>query len=113
MKRILAATLLTAACSAQASFFTGNDLLSMLGGTEVQRGLAIGYIMGSFDVGDQVVHCTPAGVKAMQLVDIIKKYLTEHPEDRHHLGDAIVTGVLAGTFPCAKPKKEAGRNLTL
>lgn len=112
MKRILTAAALLAAISAQASFFTGNDLLDLLGGTEAKRGLAIGYIMGSFDVGDQVVHCVPPGVKPMQLVDIIKKFLIEHPEHRHIPGDAAITGIIAGTFPCVTKSKPAGSSIS-
>lgn len=111
MRPVVAASTLFIAFSAQASFFTGNDLLEMINGDDTKRSMAYGYIMGSFDVGDQVAHCAPPGVKALQLVDIVKKFLVDHPEDRHQVGDAIVTGVMAGTFPCAKRESDRGKLL--
>ena len=54
MRPVVAASTLFIAFSAQPSFFTGNDLLEMINGDDTKRSMAYGYIMGSFDAGDQV-----------------------------------------------------------
>ena len=106
MKAIIA-TLALACCSAHAEFRDGNRLLAELNsGSPVQEALAVGYIMGVADVGYGTNHCAPGSVTAGQMRDMVKNWLTEHPQYRHFMGDAIVGGVLKNTWPC--PKKGTG-----
>ncbi len=44
--------------------------------------------------------CFPNEVERGQLVAIVKKYLSKHPEQLHDAGLAIVALALAQAFPC-------------
>src|SRR5262245_8421463 len=44
--------------------------------------------------------CIPAQVTTGQLMDITKKYLSDHPELRHYVGASLVAHAFMETFPC-------------
>jgi Rap1a immunity proteins len=45
--------------------------------------------------------CIPVvGVVGGQLVDIVKRYLTKHPEKRHLAAVSLVAGAFQEAFPC-------------
>lgn len=87
---------------AHAEFLTGNDLLSRLNGNDTQQMVALGYVMGVFDVSMDAVHCPPANVTAGQVQDIVKNHLIATPSTRHYAADAQVRYILGKTWPCAK-----------
>ena len=43
--------------------------------------------------------CIPPNAVVGQVVDVVKKYLTEHPEERHSAGSEIQLA-LSAAFPC-------------
>ena len=91
------------------TYRNGNQLYSdcKTGGSTEQ--ICYGYIMGVADVlagqGANTV-CVPQEVTANQLVDVVKKYMTDHPEFRHLSGPSEVTEALAEAFGC-KPATPA------
>jgi hypothetical protein len=44
--------------------------------------------------------CVPDGVSAGQLVEVVKKWLREHPENWHYGADSLVAAALQEAFPC-------------
>jgi hypothetical protein len=120
MKRIILAALvgvLLAPSTAEAVSKNGNELFSDCSAENAtySNGICMGYIVG---VGDAVLDlqflglidarfspiCVPrkSGVTVGQMVDIVKKYLTDHPEFRHQGGGALVVQALRQAFPCKK-----------
>jgi len=105
-KTILALALICG--NAQAGFFTGNDLLQRIDSeSHGDVMLSIGYVMGVFDVGQNILHCAPGGVTSGQIRDMTAAYLRGFPAKRHRSADVLITEVLAAAWPC--PKK--GTNL--
>lgn len=45
--------------------------------------------------------CAPEGISPNQTVQIVRKYVTDHPEKEHIPMTMIATQALAGAFPCA------------
>jgi len=86
-------------CSAEDSFFSD--------------GLCSGYIEGVYDAGELLdkatnkkqwdggwTACRPDGVKVGQLVEVVKKWLREHPEDWHYNAASLVAHAFHKTWPC-------------
>ena len=47
------------------------------------------------------VFCVPQGETGVgQLVEVVKQYLRDHPENRHRSADELVTAALKQKFPC-------------
>jgi len=44
--------------------------------------------------------CPPKAATTEQLVDVVKKFLNEHPEDRHRPALLLVLKALSNAFPC-------------
>jgi hypothetical protein len=65
-----------------------------------EDGVCYGYVFGVYDVMSELTVCAPAGVTGQQLVNIVRKYLKENPEDLHHKAASIVNFALAPVFPC-------------
>jgi hypothetical protein len=93
-------------CSAEAGYKDGNSLLSDCEGRSrgdpggrSQWGMCLGYILGVHDAHDRAI-CIPDGVKSGQVLDVVKRYLRNHPEERHHQASSLVLGALKETFPC-------------
>jgi len=63
-----------------------------------------GYITGVADTLDGFSFCIPNQVTRGQNADIVTKYLSDHPEDRHRDGHAITAQALSLAFPCATKK---------
>lgn len=96
---------------ASADWETGNSLLSKLDFEESPHGdlaemsnfaKAWGYLLGVFDEYDGVLWEAPEGLTEGQIVDSIKKYLKEHPEERQK----PATDLLIMAFKEAFPKNE-------
>ena len=73
----------------------------------------IGYIVGVYDAGEVLdpasdkrrwvdgwTACVPDGVLAGQLVEVVKKWLREHPAEWHYEADSLVAAALQEAFPC-------------
>lgn len=105
MKKLTIAVLMTCSMTAHAEFFTGNMLLNMIDSAkDSDRTMGMGYIAGAFDASQKAVHCSPSSVSLRQVVDMVRKRLTDAPEDRHYSADMIVMSVMKAAFPCkSKP----------
>jgi hypothetical protein len=85
---------------AQAEFFTGNDLLAKMNGSQMERMQAIGFVQGVFDVYVDVTICPPSNVTAGQVRDMVKNYLTNSPATRHKTAESLIHEALKGVWPC-------------
>jgi len=89
--------------NAHAEFYTGNDLLQKFDSeSHGERMLAIGYVMGVFDVGQSVLHCSPATVTSGQVRDMAAAYIRGTPAKRHKSAESLINEVLAAAWPCPK-----------
>lgn len=93
--------------NAQAEFYTGNDLLQRIDSeSHGEKMLALGYVIGVFDVGQSVLHCSPSNVTAGQVRDMAASYLRSFPAKRNKTAESLINEVLAAAWPC--PKKGIG-----
>jgi len=109
--------------NARAGFLTGNRLLDICNAQPpdfVSPGVCLGYIEGIIDsaaVTDKSGReqfragsmaesfqgyrwCQPANSEMGQAVDVVQKWLKEHPEKRHFSTPSLVAQALADAFPC-------------
>ncbi len=105
-----------ATSAVEAGYRDGNDLHANCNqeADAVDAGICYGYIVGFadalFDFQQTKVFidrfqsvCLPIErIPSDQLIDVVKKYLTDHPESRHQPGTWIVFEALQQTFPCKK-----------
>jgi hypothetical protein len=85
-----------------ATFESGNSLYEMCMNQNKWFKCA-DYITGVADVlSMQNVNnvCLPKNAVVEQVVDVVKKYLIEHPESRHYSGMSEVMAALQTAFPC-------------
>ena len=108
MKKILAAFLFVPAM-AQAEFVTGNTLYKDMQGDAIDQMMALGYVLGAADSAINVTVCTPPGIKAGQVYDIIKNFLEANPAIRHYSADIIIKTRLEALWPCKDQGKSRGR----
>ena len=57
-----------------------------------------GYVAGVADASKEL--CIPSSVTVAQTSDIFKKYLRNHPEDRHLNAQSLVFRALSEAWPC-------------
>ena len=111
---LLVVTLLPTMTSADAEqpvpSVTGNSLLEYCGSKNVgEYGVCVGYITGVGDIEtmdgaafpDRQRFCTPDNATNGQIIDIVVKYLKDHPAARHLLGAILVVNALTEAFPCS------------
>jgi hypothetical protein len=88
----VACTVLFTATTANAHFFSGNDLYRMCRGSIDEQEQCLGYMAGVSDgvdelrVGMGLPACVRAGVEVGQIRDVVVKYLEDNPQGRD--GDA-------------------------
>ena len=112
MKRLILITAL-AASSAHAEFYTGNQLLNLMNGSNMEQMHALGYVVGIADVWTGVRVCAPSGsggINAGQVHDVVKQYLTNNPQVRHQTADVLTMNALSNVWPCAN-RSNGGRQL--
>jgi hypothetical protein len=90
---------------------TGNGLYAVCSepvNTEnaFENGLCSGYIVGSSNAFAMTAVDVPAGVSNGQLTDIVKKYLTDHPAERHKPSNLLILTALFEAFP---PKSQGNK----
>lgn len=98
------ALLALAACSsASAQFMSGNKLLSDHNSNHsVEKGIALGFVMGVADAGNGILFCAPRTSTAGQLQDMVMATLNNHPEIRHLRANEIIEYTLRRAWPCEK-----------
>lgn len=113
MRRRLSPALLALAClTAHAGFDTGNRLHEdCRAANYFNRGYCGGYVTGIVDTIESLqargvlpadALCIPEESTKGQLVDVVKKYLDDHPERRHLEAGSLVPEALNSAFPCAR-----------
>ena len=107
MKKFIA-ILLCVPMFAHAEFWTGNNLLQNMKGTNMDQIQAYGYVMGVFDTAAGVDHCgqSAGNVTVGQINDIAKQYLEQNPSLRHFAADLLVRAAFGRTWPCPKDNKK-------
>jgi Rap1a immunity proteins len=109
MKRLLiggAAALLLAG-PAMADGYTGNSLFADCAASDYSsRNYCLGFTAGiSTAMANSGAACPPGGSTFGQDRDIAKKFLADHPEQRHLEAGVLVHRAITEAFPC----KVAGR----
>ena len=107
IKSTLVAITLALATTANASWFTGNDLLRHLNGEPFERGGAAGFITGVASAIDGDIACIPKEVTVAQMRDMVHQQLRNTPNVRHEAAEIIVAAVLMTQFPCQERKPKA------
>ena len=120
MKRTIAGIVLAAvmavsvASAAQAAqgvdFEDGNDLYAKCNSPYATMNwfMCLGYVecisdaLGSGSSINGYTACMPAGASAGQAMDVVKQFLTAHPELRHFIAAGLVASALANAFPCQR-----------
>ena len=110
MRPLLPALLLIAALPSHAGFDTGNRLHEDCRASNYfNRGYCGGYVVGIVDTIESLqargvlpadALCIPDDVTKGQLVDVVGKYLADHPERRNAEAGGLVPEALGKAFPC-------------
>jgi hypothetical protein len=109
MGRILLAFagLLWGVCSAEAYFIDGNELHRLCNESQLQgynQGTCTGYVIAIVEMlGTFAGGCKLDNVKSGQLRDVIKRYLVDHPEERHQPAHFLVVYSMNQSFRCNFP----------
>ncbi|ARM86469.1 hypothetical protein RHEC894_CH00108 [Rhizobium sp. CIAT894] len=119
----IAALLCPTIAHADAAFMTGNMLLE---NCHKEKLFVLGYMMGVVDKGllDSDVadwglehepgsiqlkvvgkfvrtnRCVPDRVTSGQMVDVVCKWLDDHPADRHKYGPSLIASAFENAWPC-------------
>ena len=104
MKKLI--TLLALICgSAQAQFYSGNELWSRLNSssdTYVPQAYAAGFIAGVADSYDGMLFCIPARTTIEQTKDVTYRYLSANPQTRQQGAAGLVILAFMNAWPCPK-----------
>jgi hypothetical protein len=86
-----------------AAFKTGNALYDdCTSDSPPKRTLCLGYVTGFSDAREELgLMCPAKGVDVRQMIDVVVKYLSDHPEVRQHYTASDKVGLaLEKAFPC-------------
>jgi Rap1a immunity proteins len=72
--------------------------------TGIVEGVSLAEVQHQIPRGAQLV-CAPEGNSPDQTVQIVRKYVSDHPEKEHIPMTVIATQALAGAFPCTDQKQ--------
>ena len=65
-----------------------------------QAAYCVAFIGGVVDALDGVIFCTPSGSTYGQYVDVVKRGLASHPEERQKMAASLVAKYLHEAWPC-------------
>ena len=91
------------------SFMTGNELYTRCQSTLRENiDICSAYIGGVVDGQNVItstlsingVFCEPEGVTVQQLMDVVARWLRQHPEKRHYTAASLTLEALDDAFPC-------------
>ena len=105
MKKVITAVLLAASASANATWFTGNDLHKHFSGGDYQQGFALGLVVGVASTWDGDLFCIPKGVTPGQMQDVVRQFISAKPQDRHEGAEIIIAAALMNAYRCEKKGK--------
>jgi hypothetical protein len=89
-------------------FMDGNNLYSQLNDKHLELAVG-GYVTGIIDTVTNLTEskaltislfCVPTQATIRQVTDVVKKYLADHPENRHFAASSVVMVALGEAFPC-------------
>jgi hypothetical protein len=101
MKVVLGLFALYSAAVYAGAYITGNFLYDSQ--KAVGKELLLGYVAGIHDsYYDARLFCKPDNVPLGQAVDVVAKYLNDHPEKRHLEAQLLVVVALTEAWPCKK-----------
>jgi hypothetical protein len=101
----------TASAMQSMVFESGNDLLQLCSSVGESKGLCMGFMEGVMDtvasypaLQTSLGICFPAigAITRQQLLDIGRRELLVHPEERHYSAASEVIVALKTAFPCAR-----------
>ena len=109
MKKIILSLLLISSLLAM----SGNELYEYgleyvkvkngLKANEGKAGLFVGYIAGvNESIGVLGAYCIPKNTGGIAIVDIVFRYVENHPERRNQIGSVLVIEALKEVYPCKK-----------
>lgn len=111
MKKLIFACLMIFGMNSYAEFISGNKLLSLMTSkSEVENGVAYGYVAGVFDLGHGVTHCAPNTILLRQVYDMTLRTLQNVPEYREKSADQYVLATIQNAWPC-KGKTPGGKTI--
>jgi negative regulator of sigma E activity len=100
---LTSAVLLAAAASADAEFFTGQDLLTRMHANDYNsQNIALGYIIGVHDAYRTVTHCSPDNLTAERLFIMVRSYLEIQTDLRVTSADIVIEHMMRAVWPCAQ-----------
>ena len=84
------------------AFADGNRIYNSCGGTDgMELSYCAGYVAAMSDALVATGHaCMPADVTVQQAVDVVMKYLRDHPEQRQYSAWYLGRTALSLRFPC-------------
>lgn len=104
MRLVLAlAVSLFTALPAHSYFFDGNELWKEC---ETKNAFCSGYIVAAIDMHgaslekEQRLFCPPPEATGRQLRDVILKYFTDNPAERHEPAVFLIIEAMRKAFPC-------------
>ncbi len=71
-----------------------------LKGNYIESSMYVAYIFGIADEWGGLLVCPSSGVKYRQIIDIVFKYLAEHPEKREKPAFWLIINALQKVWPC-------------
>jgi hypothetical protein len=92
---------------------TEKDLVQRSAAENLQDGYCLGYVAGltqGIESAELIYHvkrservlCLPEGVTNIQKLRVIRKYISNHPEDAHSPAQGQALTALCEAFPCEK-----------
>ena len=88
-----------------ANALTGNDLKRYADEGEknpqsIIRGVFFGYVLGAVESCSPSQCCVPEGVNNKQMVDVVVKYLKDHPEELRFPAIVLIQKAISMAWPC-------------
>jgi len=110
MKKVACMFLLLLSSHSYAAFQSGNSLYkAMQTAGAFSNGHAHGYIIGVADSFNGIKQeggdffCIPKGATEGQLVDVVRAWIVNNPQQRHFSALSLISRALDDVFPCKKP----------
>ena len=87
-----------------AGFYDGNKLMADCFSTNGISALTcVAYVSGVVDTASwwrEGRFCLPNGIEYHQAAEVVRLWLSEHPEQWHLSGEVLIREALRETFPC-------------
>ena len=103
----IAMTCLPVSAQELRAFYTGNDLRSRCSDTSpYQAGLCMGFVTGIADAMGIAAFlggrraCIPLAATEGQALDVVKRFLEQHPAEPQEEAVSLVAQALSEAFPC-------------